>query len=310
MRSGFAFLLIVAVLFGAGYWYLVAEAVCDVPVSYRIGTIDPRFGISEEEVRNVVSEAESMWEDSTGENLFTYDTDGSLIINFVFDERQETANEQVQLEDVLESKEAMSDTIRTQYETLMREYESLRATYESQTTAYEQRLTAYNTEVNDWNEQGGAPADVYDRLEATKRELSREQERLNAGAAKLNVLVRKMNTLSAKGNSLISDYNETVEVYNGRFSEGHEFTQGDYEQDIINVYQYDSREELVLVLAHEFGHALSLDHVEGPESIMHKLMGEQTKESGLSETDIAEFERVCGDQASFLSVFYGMVFGR
>lgn len=308
MRSGFTTLLIIAVLFGTGYWYLVAEAICDVPMTYRIGTIDPRFGISEAEVRNVVSEAESMWEDATGENLFTYDTEGALAINFVFDERQEVANEQEQLEEVLDSKEAMSESVRSEYDTLMREYESLRATYEAQVAEYDTELAVYNREVSGWNEQGGAPADVFDRLEATKSELSREQARLADAADALNALVRKMNVLSSKGNSLISEYNETVEEYNGKFSEGHEFTQGDYEQDVINVYQYDSRDELVLVLAHEFGHALSLDHVEGADSIMYRLMEGQTQGAGLSEADLTEFARVCGAERSVSALFYRAVF--
>jgi vacuolar-type H+-ATPase subunit D/Vma8 len=309
MRSGFTILLMAAILFGGGYWYLAAMAICPVPMAYRIGTVDSRFDLSTEEVRNAVSVAESLWEDATGRNLFTYDEGGVLSINFVFDERQQTANDEEHLRETLDEKEEMSDTVRAQYEKLLAEYESLSKKYDGQTSAYETKLAAYNKEVNEWNVKGGAPEDVFNRLADTKETLAREQSRLNGVGDSLNTLVRKMNALSEKGNSLITDYNETVEVYNDQFSEGHEFTQGDYENKVINIYQYDSEEELELVLAHEFGHALSLEHVEGTDSIMYRLMEGQSKETGIQSADLTEFERVCGTERSTARLLMEIVGG-
>ena len=307
MRSGFTLLLMIAVLFGGGYWYLAAKAICPVPMAYRIGTVDSRFDLSSEEVRNAVSAAESLWEDATGRNLFTYDEAGGLSINFVFDERQQTANDEEHLRETLDEKEEMSDTVRAQYEKLLAEYESLSKKYDGQTAAYQTKLAAYHKEVNEWNVKGGAPEDVFNRLADTKETLAREQARLNGVGDSLNTLVRKMNALSEKGNSLITDYNETVEVYNDQFSEGHEFTQGDYENKVINIYQYDSKDELELVLAHEFGHALSLDHVEGTDAIMYRLMEGQSIEAGIQDADLAEFDRVCGADRSTLGLITEMV---
>jgi len=293
----------VAILFGGGYWFYVAEAVCDVPISYHIGTIDPRFNISEEEVRNAVSVGESMWEDATGRNLFTYDEKGTLAINFVFDERQEKANEEKKLLEVLEKKEGASETVHTQYETLLSEYGELKAQYEKRTATYENNLAAYNKEVSDWNKKEGAPKDVYERLTATQHALGSEQEKLNGIAAQLNELVRKMNSIGAKGNTLNTDYNQVVEEYNTKVGEGGEFTQGDYAQKNINIYQYDTQDELEIVLAHELGHALSLDHVEGSTSIMYQLMEAQSKTTGITESDLSAFEKICGTETSFFEVF-------
>ncbi len=298
MRSGFLVMLMVAVIFGAGYWYYVAEAICPVPLTYKIGSIDERFNTSDEEVRNIISGAESMWEDATGRNLFTYADDGKLTINFVFDERQENANEEEELKTTLEDKENMSEGVRAQYEELLAKYGDLKMSYEKRVGTYEKNLDAYNAEVAEWNTKGGAPKDEFDRLKETEEDLDREQTRLNAIAADLNAMVRQMNAVSARGNSLITDYNEVVEEYNDRFSEGHEFTQGEYESKTINIYQFDSQNELEVVLAHEFGHALSLEHVEGETSVMYHIMGEQSKEGGVTDADVTEFERVCGDGSS------------
>ncbi len=118
LKSGVALLLVVAILFGVGYWYHTVLAVCDVPLTYRIGTIDPRFNITEGEVRNAVSSAESLWEDGTDRNLFTYDPEGEIVVNFVYDERQASADAQKEFEKTLEKKEGVSDSVRTEYEVL------------------------------------------------------------------------------------------------------------------------------------------------------------------------------------------------
>ncbi len=300
MRRGFLVLLLVTMLFGGSYWFYVAEAVCAVPIVYRIGTVDPRFNISNDAVRMAVTAAESMWEDATGRNLFTYDPKKGLPINFIFDERQAKANEEEALRQTLETKEGVSDSVRTQYDSLVKEYDALRVEHQKRTSAYEAKLEAYNKEVNDWNARGGAPEDVFERLKKTQDELATEQKKLNTVAGDLNALVRKMNALSAKGNSLVTDYNQVVEEYNSKFSEGEEFTQGDYEGKVINIYQYDSPDELDIVLAHELGHALSLDHVEGETSIMYHLMEKQSKETGITAEDLAEFDRVCGPERPFI----------
>jgi predicted Zn-dependent protease len=115
-----------------------------------------------------------------------------------------------------------------------------------------------------------------------------------------------LNAIGAKGNSLITDYNEIVNNYNEEFSEPLEFTQGDFTGDAIHIYQFDSEGELAIVLAHEFGHALSLDHVENEKSIMYHFMGGQDSISGISTEDIAEFHESC-DQKSMITKFFKVV---
>ena len=71
MRTGFLVMFIIALVFGGSYWYYIAQTICPIPMGYHIGSIDPRFKISSDEVRKAVSVAESMWETKTGKNLFT-----------------------------------------------------------------------------------------------------------------------------------------------------------------------------------------------------------------------------------------------
>lgn len=295
MKGGFTGMLIVAILFGTGYWYYSAHAVCNVPIAYRIGSVDPRFNITNDEVRSVISVAESLWEDATGRNLFTYSEDADLSVNFIFDDRQKEANIEADLRKELDQKEDINRDVGRQYEYLLEKYGDLKSGYEKRSIDYERRLQEHNAEVERWNGAGGAPEDIYANLADHQKQLKAEQEELNTIAYKLNELVKEMNAIGAEGNSLVAGYNEIVDEYNSRFDADTEFTQGDYQGDAIDIYQFDSKEELVIVLAHEFGHALSIGHVEGEDSIMFHFMGAQSLENGVTVSDVDEFERVCGD---------------
>ena len=219
----------IAVVFGAGYWYYVAEAVCDVPIAYRIGSIDEEFDISKEEVRSAASAAESLWEDATGRNLFTHDESARVSINLIFDDRQAEALLEADLRDELEDQQDKSKSIEEQYKYLLETYEDLKEDYEARQVQYEADLQAHNVEVERWNSAGGAPEDIFENLENRQQELAEEQEELNSIAYRLNQLVKRINAIGDEGNSLIEGYNEIVEEYNTRFNEEKEFTQGEYQ---------------------------------------------------------------------------------
>jgi hypothetical protein len=300
MRLVSLILLFVAVLFGSGFWYNHIDIPCKIPIHYRIGNIDERFGTSYEEIRRIAGEAERLWENPLSAELFVYDDSlESLPINLLYDERQQTAEREAEIRADLDAKEGMSENVGAQYERLITEFRSLKKRYESQVVAYETKLDAYNAEVLKWNNKGGAPQAVIDDLKTGEASLKSEQSELELLAKKLNSLTTELNKIGARGNELITDYNSIVEKYNSEFSSGHEFTQGDYKRDAITIYQFDSEEELTIVLAHEFGHALALGHVQNEKSIMYHLMENQSVVDGVSAEDSAEYARVCTEKTIF-----------
>jgi len=294
MRFIHTFTLLV-VLVGSGlYLHTQVEAVCKMPLSYQIGEIDARFDSSFDEARVAIADAESVWEQATGENLFTYDPNGELTINFVFDDRQEFALAEVNFRERLNEAENVNEEIKSTYDTLTAEYDTLETKYKENATAYEEQLAAYNARVEEYNENGGAPPDAYDALEEERKALDDAHTSLQRQGQQLNELADRINTISEEGNEFVEEYNENVDSYNETFGESHEFTQGDYQNDRINIYKFIDTTELKLVLAHELGHALSLGHVPGDTSIMHHLMGGQPADIALTEHDLNEFEHVCG----------------
>lgn len=298
MRFPILMLILIATLFGGNFWYQYVDTTCKIPTRYRIGNIDSRFNTSEEEVRRITARAEALWEDSLHTDIFMYDqSSDDVVIHFVYDDRQEEAIHEAEIRADLEKKEHVNESVAHQYETLRTEFEVLEREYESRVSRYEETLRIYNEEVASWNAKGGAPEDIIETLRSRSLSLAREQETLTERAETLNMMVKKLNQIGAKGNQLTNEYNTTVNVYNSEFTEAREFAQGDYKQKVITIYQFDSEEELTLVLAHELGHALSLDHVPNERSIMHYLMESQTTASGIQPEDRTEFNRVCTEKS-------------
>jgi Matrixin len=159
---------------------------------------------------------------------------------------------------------------------------------------YERKLSEYNTRVSSYNDQGGAPAAVFDDLERTRADLDRESQALNESADELNALADEVNAANAKSTELVESYNQAVEVYNKQYGYEKEFTQGDFDGSKINIYKFSDTNELVTVLVHEFGHALGIGHVDDASSVMYYLLGDTNDSLLLSQADKDAFQAQCG----------------
>ena len=289
-------IFVLVLVFASSFFYLEASATCPVPIAYRIGVLDERFDLSEEDAKVAIADAAAVWENTTGIELFAYSDDPNAFpINFIFDERQRLTDVQSNFLDRLDATESLSDQVRAEHASLVAEYETTEAKYLREEAAYNARLASYNAEVDRYNREGGAPPEAFERLNAEQRALDAELTDLNVLVVELNRLASEINAVGDKGNRLIEVFNEGVNTYNDRFGEAREFTQGDYQGDKINIYQFSDQDELRLVLAHELGHALHIDHVQGPRSIMYYLMDQQSFDLALTTEDIDAFNTVCGD---------------
>ena len=58
----------------------------------------------------------------------------------------------------------------------------------------------------------------------------------------------------------------------------------------IHIYEFESKEDLRLTLAHEFGHALGMKHHNDPKALMYPMLEEQDMQHfRLQSADIALF---------------------
>ncbi|MEK7549914.1 MAG: matrixin family metalloprotease [Patescibacteria group bacterium] len=288
-------LVFLLTLLGTSLWMLWEKSPCIRPIEYSIGTFDERFGIDQETFQDAIKDASKPWEKETGRELFRFVPDAEFRINLVYDERQEQTDASKRLEAELDQTKAVQQKIGQDYASIETEYKKKKNGYELLLATFTKRLDRYNTDVEKWNEKGGAPKDEYERLQKESKALDSLGKEVESARQAVNVLVEKMNTFSGKETAVIEKYNTHLNNYVSRYGESREFDQGVYTGAEINVYQFRDLSELRLVLAHELGHSLGLNHIENTASIMYYLMGGQDIDTiTLSSEDKQQLQQVCG----------------
>ena len=137
-------------------------------------------------------------------------------------------------------------------------------------------MRAYNQKVRYHNRRGGATKSVARQLNIQKQKLDKQRALVNSYRKKVMPNIRKLNALANKINRLTRKYNYGVLNYRSMFGGSRKFNQGVYiENTAINVYHFYERSDLILIIAHEMGHAIGIDHVSNPKSIMYYLMSDQ-----------------------------------
>ncbi len=276
------------------YFSLTKYFSCITPVTYSIGEIDSRFNINELETLKIISDAEKIWEKPMGLNLFEYDKNSSLKINFTYDKRQENFNNSQEIEKQLNENDILINTKNKKYNDLLQEYNEKKVLYNIQLNHYNNVGDEYEKKVLYWNNLGGAPENIYNELEIEFSNLNKLFENLKLQEEELLKFSTELNIVLEKNNSLIFQHNKKVNNFNKEFGEAKEFNQGNYTGSAINVFHFRELNDLKILLAHEFGHSLGLGHVETPKSLMYYLLNEQDIENfNLTEEDKDALVKEC-----------------
>lgn len=269
---------------------------CSRTISYRLGDFSDQFGISREEFLGALQEAEKVWEEPIGKNLFVYDAQGDLVVNLIYDNRQEITNTLKDLDNSLDRSRASYEIIKANYQQQVADYEQIKAQFEQAVQIYEVKRGVYEKQVSLLNKRGGADEMQYARLEQDRKELNQivaslrnQQDRLQEQGQEVNALAMDLNARAIELNLAVDTYN----TVGG--SVGEEFDEGLYRVDetgkAIDVFQFDNRQQLIRLLAHEFGHALGIDHVEDPDAIMYRL--NQSTDLNLASSDLEALTNAC-----------------
>ena len=294
VRGRIWLLLLVCVVLGVLVWRQ-HQGVCHTPILYRIGHIDAQFGLSDSAVRAALERAEQLWENALGHNLFAYSATAKLTINFVFDERQQATQVKQRLLSKLQQTEASRAGLAQSYATWRDLYHDKRQAYETAHIAYEARVQAYNAQVQQWNARGEPSVQVQHTLAVERAQIETRQRQLVADQSELRDIMATLKELADRDKTLVETHTRQVQSYNTLYGEHRRFHKGEYNGKEITIYQYQDLADLILILAHELGHALGLAHVAAPQAVMHEILSDQDLNAlTLTGADMRALHTACG----------------
>jgi uncharacterized phage infection (PIP) family protein YhgE len=275
---------------------LFPPAPCSEPIRYSLGSIDPRFGLSTSTLLEYLEKSSNLWSKAVSSTLFVYDPKGDLMINLIYDERQSSTDKLKELGYNISNDRASYDALKVKHDELTLLLKKRKSEIDTRTSTLNARNTAYTQEVTSWNEKGGATPEVYKRLNKEQADLQSESDKLQHLIDTYNEKIKEMNSVVSVINRIADSLNIKADQAN-EISDGieKEFQEGEYVVDTtgarINIYEFDSKERLLRLLAHEFGHALGLEHVDDAKAVMYYL--NQEKETRLTQTDITAINTMC-----------------
>jgi hypothetical protein len=235
---------------------------CVRPIPYALGSIDSRFQLGGDALIRDASVAAAIWNQAAGRTLFALRPSADLKINLVYDTRQQTTTLGV----ALDQEDAEHQAERKALDALQYRVMSEGA--------------AYNDEVRVLTTRGGATPDELHALDEKRVAIETLSDSLKR-------FVARFNQQNAAIKSKVDEFNRAA---------GQTFAAGHFVRDArgerIDVFRFIGDTELTRLLAHEFGHALGLDHNEDSTSIMYAL-----DESGNlvpSAADMTSLQNLCG----------------
>jgi hypothetical protein len=293
---GWAFFFFLAILIILIISFVRAPDPCRETITYRLGKVDERFNLTREEFQTAVNMAAVMWGKPFNRDLFREDHDGAIEINLLYDYRQEATDRLKKLNYKIDRSKGSYEELKLRLENLKAEYEQKKAGLDSDLDAYNAKVNVFNIETDSWNRHGEVSQSVHTRLMEEKDELVILNDNLHTRQVEIKTLVDTINSVVVVINEIASNSNmDLVDQQNIGNTLGREFCEGFYEykngKRSITIYQYDNEHRLVRVLAHEFGHALGLNHSKSAEAVMYPLI--KSDSLALAADDIAAVKGYC-----------------
>lgn len=260
----------------------------DTRLRYRIGDVDPRFNLSQDQIKTLSQQAADIWHLGTMKSLFVYDPNAQLSINLIYDERQAESSARKQEIRILENTQQYTQNEKQRVQQIQSELDLANRELEIQKTNYQTKVDQYNQLINMIN-QSQQNLSPYQRqqLEQQKEQLTIDQSQLKQQLDAYNQKVNDLNRQVDQLNSINQQFNQSVDQFNTRF-QPRQFDKGVFDGKSIKIYEFESHDDLRVTIAHELGHALGLKHNTDPKALMYPTMKDQNLQNfKLTTADLA-----------------------
>lgn len=300
MKNNLLIIIITAItagIFALFYSVEGSPAPCSKPLTYRIASIDSRYNIDKQQVRKLMLKVEQLWSTALGRELLVYDDHGEVGIHLIFSSDQQRSREERKLSEKIEAHKARHKLLSEEYDRLSNIYKNRQTNFKALVVDYNRTVKRLNNSFSEW--QSGGVSEAEERaIRQEKRELKNLKYRADQLETELNSMRKRLNQKSTRLNGLSKRINNQIQEYNSRYAKRRKFHQGRYIKNgphqTIKIFQFGNKQELMAVLAHEMGHALGLDHVKNPESVMYYLMDAQNIHNlALSDQDMEALKTRC-----------------
>jgi predicted Zn-dependent protease len=271
---------------------------CEETITWRFGSIDPRFTFDQASLKTVVQQVSSLWSAADGYPVIIYDPGGDVELNFYYTDQQNYTDNEQELSGKIRRLRQIYYSQNVMYQRQERLFENDELLFNKMQSEYNSAVNEYNQTLDRIQTAGVRSRDLDVKLKRLERDVDMKESELETMRQNLLDREQELHALSDELNQQADSVNELMYQYQKRFSSWRTFYQGVYlnvaGKRKINIYQFDNIGRLKLVLAHEFGHALGIDHVGNPNSVMYYLTDRQdTRNLRLSEEDIRALQSRC-----------------
>ena len=271
-------------------------ATCTNPLQLRIGQVDPEFNLNTSTLEKALRSATTEWNNATGHVWFHVSDSEGVVVNLLFDGRQEDIEQRRALEEELDA-----ESTRLKEQQAERAKESLTmkgliASWEQDKARFEARIARYNTEIARVAGVERPDRTLVEGLQRENEELATKRQRLEESAETMKREIDLYNQralATQREGEQLSDKVETLQKrFPARLVKEAEHRRGAFVNE-INIYTYTDEENLHFALLHELGHTIGLPHSDIREAIMAPVRELGVSSAHLTPSDIAAARSLC-----------------